>query len=88
MALGAPTALKQQVDQQLRLELFFAPDDPPPLPLNLTYQLLDAGRWLVHLERDQAGPVLQQLDMARIHDFRLYSATLEDLYLHYAKPAA
>ncbi len=86
--LGAPTALKQQVDQQLRLELFFSPDDPPTLPLNLTYQPLDAGRWLVYLERAQAGPVLQQLDMARGHDFRLYSATLEDLYLHYAKPAA
>ena len=87
VALGAPTALKQQVDQQLRLELFFSPDDPPTLPLNLTYQPLDAGRWLVYLERAQAGPVLQQLDMARVHDFRLYSATLEDLYLHYAKPA-
>lgn len=88
VALGAPTALKHQVDQQLRLELFFTPEDPPTLPSNLTPQTLDAGRWLVYLERDQAGQVLQQLDMTRIHDFRLYSATLEDLYLHYAKPTA
>ncbi|MFN8494022.1 MAG: ABC transporter ATP-binding protein [Caldilineaceae bacterium] len=88
VALGAPAVLKRQVDQQLRLELFFTPDDPPPLPLNLSPQTLDAGRWLVYLERNQAGQLIQQLDMTRIHDFRLYSATLEDLYLHYAKPAA
>jgi hypothetical protein len=29
-------------------------------------------------------PTLAQLDRAQIDDFRLHSATLEDLYLHYA----
>ncbi|RIK41883.1 MAG: ABC transporter ATP-binding protein [Chloroflexi bacterium] len=84
VALGKPGELKQQVDQQLRLELFFTPDQPPVLPAGLTPHALDAGRWLVYLERRQAGAVIRQLDLAQIHDFRLYSATLEDLYLHYA----
>jgi hypothetical protein len=34
-----------------------------------------------------AGQVLNQLDLERLDDFRLYSATLEDLYLHYANHA-
>lgn len=84
VALGKPGDLKRQVDQRLRLELFFAPDEPPELPSALTCLALDAGRWLVYLDRAQVGAVFQQLDLTRIHDFRLYSATLEDLYLHYA----
>jgi hypothetical protein len=28
--------------------------------------------------------VIEQLDRQQIDDFRLYAATLEDLYLHYA----
>jgi hypothetical protein len=28
--------------------------------------------------------LIQGLDLQRLHDFRLYTATLEDLYLHYA----
>jgi ABC-2 type transport system ATP-binding protein len=84
VALGKPEELKREIDRQLRLELFFAPDQPPQLPAGLTPLLLDAGRWLVYVDRREAGPLLQQLDLAHIQDFRLYSATLEDLYLHYA----
>ena len=36
------------------------------------------------LDWEQAAGVLNALDMGRIEDFRLYSATLEDLYVHYA----
>jgi ABC-type multidrug transport system ATPase subunit len=84
VAMGKPAELKRQVDEKLRLELFFAPDDPPQLSAELQPHVLDSGRWLIYLERNQAGAVIQSLDMHAIHDFRLNSATLEDLYLHYA----
>jgi ABC-2 type transport system ATP-binding protein len=84
VALGKPEELKRGIAQQLRLELFFAPDQPPQLPAGLTPLALDAGRWLLSVDRREAGSLLQQLDLAQIQDVRLYSATLEDLYLHYA----
>lgn len=37
------------------------------------------------LERHEAAAVLNGLDLSRLDDLRLYSATLEDLYLHYAQ---
>ncbi len=85
VALGRPSDLKAQVYQTLRLELFFQPDNPPALPVYLNHHEIDAGRWLVYLEWDKVEPVLAALDLRHIDDFRLYSATLEDLYLHYAK---
>ena len=84
VALGTPGALKQQVDQQLRLELFFAPETPPALPPELAIQPLDAGRWMVYVERSHLESVMSCLDQNQIDDFRFYSATLEDLYIHYA----
>jgi ABC-2 type transport system ATP-binding protein len=84
VALGRPSDLKQAVDQQLRLELFFSPDAPPALPPDLVPYELQPGRWLVFLDRHQAASTLDGLDLGRVDDFRLYSATLEDLYLHYA----
>ncbi len=82
-ALGRPRDLKEQVDKKLRLELFFPPDDPPALPTGLTRHELDLGRWLVYLEKGEVTAVLNTLDLNRIDDFQLHSATLEDLYLHY-----
>ncbi len=84
VALGKPSELKQAVDRKLRLELFFAPETPPALPPELPVYALEAGRWLVLLEWAQATEALNRLDLARLDDFRLYSASLEDLYLHYA----
>jgi ABC-2 type transport system ATP-binding protein len=84
VAVGRPGELKRQVDQKLRLELFFSPESPPNLPPDLTCYVLQPGRWLVYVERRQAAFVLDSLNLDQIDDFRLYSATLEDLYLHYA----
>lgn len=83
VALGKPGQLKRQVDKKLRLELFFPPGAPPPLPDGLVPRELDAGRWLVYLEKAEATAVLNTLDLDCLDDFRLHSATLEDLYLHY-----
>lgn len=83
LAVGRPSDLKQSLDQKLRLELFFNPTTPPALPTGLPVQALSPGRWLVLLQREQASVVLETLAWENIDDFRLYSATLEDLYLHY-----
>jgi ABC-type multidrug transport system ATPase subunit len=82
VAVGRPSDLKRRIDRKLRLELFA--DTPPDLPPELPTHQLQLGRWLVLLEWEQATEVLGRLDMDRIEDFRLYSATLEDLYVHYA----
>jgi ABC-type multidrug transport system ATPase subunit len=84
VAVGRPSVLKQVVDQKLRLELFFSPELTPTLPSTLQHVELQPGRWLVFLERADAAAILNTLDLGQIDDFRLYSATLEDLYLHYA----
>lgn len=84
VALGQPSKLKSEVDRKLRLELFFSEDVPPKLPESLHPLQIDAGRWLVYLEWAEITTVLNQLNLDQIDDFRLYSATLEDLYLHYA----
>lgn len=84
VALGKPIQLKAQIDQKLRLELFTPGDRLSGLPFGLQPARIDVGRWVVYLERSQAATVLEALDMERVDDFRLYSATLEDLYLYYA----
>ena len=84
VATGSSRELKAQVDQKMRLELFTTADQPPRLLNDYHPRRLGLGRWLVYLDRPQAGDVIQALDLAEVDDFRLYSATLEDLYLHYA----
>lgn len=83
VAIGRPADLKRQINQKLRLELFFSPDAPPQL-LGLEKLEVSPGRWVVYLNWEAAGNVLNQLNGQAIDDFRLHSATLEDLYLHFA----
>jgi ABC-type multidrug transport system ATPase subunit len=84
VAVGRPSELKAKVDRMLRLELFFSPENPPTLPSDLTYHSLEPGHWQVLLQWQQVTSTLNHLNLEQIDDFRLYSATLEDLYLHYA----
>jgi ABC-type multidrug transport system ATPase subunit len=87
VAIGRPSDLKRQVDRMLRLELFFEADNPPVLPQELACDRRSPGHWRVFLEWHQVEPTLNCLNLTQIDDFRLYSATLEDLYLHYATQA-
>ncbi|WP_026731552.1 ABC transporter ATP-binding protein [Fischerella sp. PCC 9605] len=87
VAVGRPSELKQQVDRMLRLELFFSPKIPPSLPPGLATIPLEPGHWRVLLEWNQVTPTLNYLNLDMVDDFRLHSATLEDLYLHYATKA-
>jgi ABC-type multidrug transport system ATPase subunit len=84
-ALGRPRQLKQALDSKLRLELFFDPDGKPSLPPGCDYHVVEPGRWMVLLDSEQVGGVMNHLDLKLLDDFRLYSATLEDLYLYYAE---
>ena len=83
VALGKPSRLKKKLSQQLRLELRFQPESPPDLPSSLQPQKLADGHWLVRIDQKQVDATLSAIDLARIDDFQLSSATLEDLYLHY-----
>lgn len=87
VALGRPAELKQQLDRKLRLDLHFSPAEPPGLPPGLMPHEIEAGRWQVLLEWDEIPSVVDCLRYGQIEDFRLTSATLEDLYLHYADQA-
>lgn len=83
VAVGRPSELKAQVDQKLRLEILCAPDNAPELLTRVESHELQPGRWLTWIDREEVGAVLNRLDMAQVDDFRLNSATLEDLYVHY-----
>jgi ABC-2 type transport system ATP-binding protein len=81
VALGRPSALKEQLNQRLRLEITFDPDRPPVLPDGAQPHILTPGRWLLHLAPDEAQLYLACLRQGGPYDFRLSTATLEDLYL-------
>lgn len=84
VAVGRPAELKQLVDRKLRMDLFFAPESPPVLPPDLDCFPVEAGRWRVFLDKEQLPSLVGWVGSANIDDFRLSSATLEDLYLYYA----
>jgi ABC-type multidrug transport system ATPase subunit len=84
VAVGRPSELKKEVDRKLRLELFCEPEMVPRLPAGLEVHALGPGRWIAWVGRNEVEQVLVHLDVEQLDDFRLYSATLEDLYVHYA----
>ena len=83
VALGKPSTLKKHLSQQLRLELRFQPESPPALPNELRPLEIADGHWLVRLDKHQVEAALSSIELSRIDDFQLHSATLEDLYLQY-----
>jgi ABC-2 type transport system ATP-binding protein len=86
IALGRPGALKAGLNQQLRLDIVFAPERPPMLPNGAAPRVIAPGRWQVLIERDSAPAYLDALNQAdSVEDFTLSTATLEDLYLSLAE---
>lgn len=89
VALGEPSHLKQQLDQSLRLDIVIPTDEivdaERAFPATISITKLDANRWVLRLDQEQVPEVLSLLNKHGIDDFRLSSATLEDLYLHYAQ---
>jgi len=84
VAVGRPSELKKAVDRKLRLELFYEPGAAPHLPAGLEVHALGPGHWITWVDRSEVEQLLGHLDVEQLDDFRLYSATLEDLYVHYA----
>ncbi len=85
IALGRPGVLKAKLNQQLRLEVVFQPNNPPPLPNGTTPRLVAPGRWQLFIEREHAPAYIETLNHAAcVEDFRLSTASLEDLYLSLA----
>ena len=81
VALGRPGVLKGELNRQLRLEVVFAPESPPQFPVDTQIRILSPGRWLLLIERQQAPQYLAIINQSTsIEDFRLSTATLEDLY--------
>ena len=83
VAVGRPRDLKKVVDQSLRLDLFFDPNHPPEPPENARQVIQQDGHWRFIVEWEAAPTLMTQINLSDIEDFRLYSATLEDLYLYY-----
>jgi ABC-type multidrug transport system ATPase subunit len=82
VALGRPGALKAELNRQLRLEVVFTPENPPLLPTGAVPHPIAPGRWLLLIDRGEASAYLEVLSQAEaVEDFRLSTATLEDLYL-------
>jgi ABC-type multidrug transport system ATPase subunit len=89
VAVGRPGALKAGLNEHLRLEIVFTPEQPPALPDGATPRAVGPGRWQMLITRDAAAGYLEALNCAPgVEDFRLSTATLEDLYLALAEPSA
>jgi ABC-2 type transport system ATP-binding protein len=89
VAVGRPGALKAGLNEHLRLEIVFTPEQPPALPDGSTPRAVGPGRWQLLITRDAAAGYLEALNCAPgVEDFRLSTATLEDLYLALAEPSA
>ncbi len=83
LVTGAPHVLKRNLKNKLRLEIAFEPGQAPLLPADLAPRQLTETRWQIYLEQHQLGDVTAALDIDRLTDMKLSSATLEDLYFHY-----
>jgi ABC-type multidrug transport system ATPase subunit len=87
IAVGRPGVLKADLNHQLRLEIVFSPNSPPDLPddAGRHIQQIAPGRWQLLIERSTAPAYLEALNCAKgVEDFRLSTATLEDLYMSMA----
>jgi ABC-2 type transport system ATP-binding protein len=87
LAIGRPGLLKADLNRQRRLEVVFTPDCPPILPDGAIPRILSPGRWQLLIERESAPAYLDALNKASgVEDFRLSTATLEDLYFALSTP--
>ena len=81
IAQGRPGQLKLSLNQQLRLELIFDPAQPPTLPDSIQPYATSSGRCQLLIDHQAAKTYLDLIqNTPSIEDFRLSTATLEDLY--------
>jgi ABC-2 type transport system ATP-binding protein len=83
VAVGRPEVLKRELVRRVRMELRFPPDQPPRIPGDIRPREAAPGRWVLRLNWSQILEVLSAIDTDEL-DIKIYSPTLEDLYLHHA----
>jgi ABC-2 type transport system ATP-binding protein len=87
--LGRVSELKGQVDQSVRLELFLKPENSAQTAQILynieNSQELKPLQWSVPVPRQNAEDaihaILSSVRLANLEDFRVHTATLEDVYM-------
>ncbi|MEU4540798.1 hypothetical protein AB0G15_38790 [Streptosporangium sp. NPDC023825] len=82
LALGTPAELERDSTPDARGTVV-PPGHPPQLPAGITPWKRSDDFWSLLIDHDDAPELLAKLDFSTITDIRLYSATLEDLYIHY-----
>jgi len=82
VAQGRPSALKAAWSLRLRVDVVFAPGHVPALPVGARPSEVAPERWQFTIARSEALVYTRLLtEEAAVEDFRLSTATLEDLYL-------
>ncbi|CQR59584.1 Daunorubicin/doxorubicin resistance ATP-binding protein DrrA [Streptomyces leeuwenhoekii] len=84
LAIGQPAQLKRKLLDHMRLEVWLPPGEVPALPADMPQHWKSDDNVVLSVPRDRAPALLSELRLNESIDYRLYSATLEDLYLHYA----
>lgn len=87
VAIGRPPDLKKRLGRDLRVELRFSSENPPVVGAGFRFELRNPDHWVLLAEWSDAVRLLESLNPDSLDSIRVYSPTLEDLYLHYvAKP--
>lgn len=89
VGLGRVGELKEQIDRSVRLELFLKPasaSEVEPFLAGLEQAVsLRSGEWSVLVPRQGAEEaihaILSGVQLERLEDFRVHTATLEDVYM-------
>ncbi|MFD8982998.1 ABC transporter ATP-binding protein [Streptomyces sp. NPDC059564] len=84
LVTGQPAQLKRELLDHMRLEVWLAPGEAPRFPPDIAQHWKSDDNVVLSVPRDRAPALLSELRLHESVDYRLYSATLEDLYLHYA----
>jgi ABC-2 type transport system ATP-binding protein len=82
-AVGQPAELKCALQENMRLELWLQPGRELVIPADLTRHWKSEDNVMVTVPRERVSDLLNELKVDETVDYKLYSATLEDLYLHY-----
>jgi ABC-2 type transport system ATP-binding protein len=83
VAIGRPPELKRRLGRELRVELRFSPARPPAVGDGFRFEVRRPDHWVLLAEWSEALRLLQSLNPDDLDSIRVYSPTLEDLYLHY-----
>lgn len=82
-ALGHPPELKRDLADSMRLEVWYPAGHVMMFPAELPQHWKSDDNVVLTIPRDRVTEILARISVHESVDYRLYSATLEDLYLHH-----